>query len=497
MEAGPLDQEAAGPLIHEDYADYDALGLAELVRRNEVAPSELLEVAIDRLERMNPLINAVSQKLYDRARAAIRAGLPHGPFRGVPFLLKDLHLQMDGTPTTNGSRFFAAAATRDSELTARFKRAGFVIFGKTNTSELGMMPTTEPRAYGPTRNPWHRDFSPGGSSGGSAAAVASGIVPCAHASDGGGSIRIPASCCGLFGLKPSRGRTPCGPEVGEALGGLSIHHVVSRSVRDSAAVLDAVSGTDPGAPYAAPGRSGAYLGEVARPPGRLRIAVSYTSDPEIHVDSACKVALDHAAAACDALGHIITPVDAEKLPAAGVARIFTTIAAAHVARAVARSSLGSQPGSENRDLEPATRGLVELGRQLSAQRYLQAVEQMHRLGRAWASFMMEYDLFLCPPLARPSVRIGELSTDGPVARSLDTAIAFAPLAMIFNATGQPSMSVPLYIGDDGLPIGSMFTARFGEEDLLFRFGGQLEQAYPWAAQRPPDLPCQSRFGEPT
>ena len=302
----------------QDYDTYDGLGLAALVRRRELKSEELLETAIARVEARNPGVNAVVTRLYDRARAAIAAGLPEGPFTGVPYLLKDLGVLYAGAVTTWGSRLFANyVADHDSEITVRLKRAGLVIFGKTNTPELGLSASTEPRLFGPTRNPWNPGRSAGGSSGGAAAAVASGMLPMAHATDGGGSIRIPASCCGLFGLKPTRARNPMGPDQGEGWSGASVGHAVTRSVRDSAALLDATSGPDVGDPYWAPPPTGPFLAEVGRDPGRLRIALTTTPWNGQAVDPECSAAAGAAAKLCAELGHVVEEarpeVDAEAL----------------------------------------------------------------------------------------------------------------------------------------------------------------------------------------
>ncbi len=470
-----------------DYDQFDGLGLADLVRRGEVTPGELLDDAIARLEAVNPALNAVTATLYDQARAGISGGVPGGPFAGVPFLLKDIGVLLAGTATTNGSRLFASfTADHDSEMVRRYKAAGLVIFGKTNTPEFGLSASTEPQLFGPTHNPWRLDHSPGGSSGGAAAAVAGGIVPMAHGSDGGGSIRMPASCCGLFGLKPTRGRTPSGPDLGESVAGLSIGHAITRTVRDSAALLDAVAGPDIGDPYHAPVPEGPFLGEVGAPPGRLRIAVSTASPRGDPVHSDCVAAVEDAAGLCADLGHEVSEaapdLDAERLDDA-LLKIWS--ANTHNIVRAGERALGraAQPG----ELEAVSRGLAERGAALSAGEYVAAVQTMHRQARRAAAFFTDHDILLTPVLAAPPVALGVMDMnsddlDGYLARMG----AYMPFTSLFNATGQPAMSVPLYWNDEGLPIGTQFAAGFGAEATLFRLAAQLEEARPWHQKRPPD-----------
>jgi amidase/6-aminohexanoate-cyclic-dimer hydrolase len=363
----------------KDYASYDALGLAELVRKKEVTASELLEEAIERVEAINPKINAVVKTMYDEARKSIQDGLPAGPLGGVPFLLKDLGAYYKGVPVTSGSRFFADyVPDHDSELVTRFKKAGLVIFGRTNTPEFGLTLTTEPRLFGPTRNPWNLERTTGGSSGGAAAAVASGIVPVAHASDGGGSIRIPASCCGLFGLKPTRGRVSKGPDLGEGWNGMSIDHVVSRTVRDSAAFLDAVAGPALGDPYRAPHTAGPFLDEVSRKPGKLKIAYTTTPPSGSPVDAECKDAVHAAVTLCESLGHDVKEdapaVDISVFGPAFIAVINVNTRATLEARA---REIGRDVTQD--DVEHITWLTAEAGKSMAASEYVQSVQTIHRI----------------------------------------------------------------------------------------------------------------------
>lgn len=472
----------------DDLAFLDATAQAELVRRREVSPLELVEAAIARIERLNPTLNAVISPLFEEARAALAGpGLPEGPFTGVPFLLKDLLAECAGAPLSEGSAFLRGAyrSPQDSELVARYRRAGLVVLGKTNTSEFGILPTAEPAAFGPARNPWDLNRSTGGSSGGSAAAVAAGLVPAAHANDGGGSIRIPAACCGLFGLKPTRARNPLGPEHGDLYGGLVCEHVVTRSVRDSAALLDVTAGPMPGDPYAAPAPARPFLQEVGAPPGQLRIAFSAASPTGTAVHPACVAAVKDAAALCADLGHVVEEA-APAFDGRALGRAFAVLWAAGTAWSLARwaQKLGRQPRPA--DVEPLTWALAERGRGISAVDYLTAVHDGQRLARDVARFFETYDLWLTPVVGEPPPPLGTFASppEEPT-RGLRRAGPFAPFTYIANMTGQPAMSVPLYWTEEGLPIGAHFLGRFGDEATLFRLAAQLEEARPWAHRRPP------------
>lgn len=470
-----------------DYDKYDALGLAHLVNNGDVTATELLDEAISRLEKVDGTLNAVPLKHYDEARAAIEAGLPNGPFTGVPFLLKDLHLLLTGTLTTYGSAAFKGnIADHDSTLTERYKQAGMVIFGKTNSPEFGLAGTTEPRLYGPTRNPWNTEHSPGGSSGGAAAAVAAGILPIANASDGGGSIRVPASACGLFGMKPGRARTPMGPDRGEGWGGMSISHAVSRSVRDNAALLDATCAPAPGDPYAATAPTQPFLEEVSTAPGKLRIAVTDTAPNGHSANDDVRAGLEATVKLLEELGHTVEeaapPVDPADMAAAQVALIASNITLTLDMRA---EVLG-RPVSQQ-EVEHMTWAISENGRGLGAVDYARGTLLIHKIGRQVAHFMHgQYDVLLSPTLALPPVPLGTINMDSEdIAAYLETNARYMPYAGLFNMTGQPSMSVPLHWSADGLPVGMMFTGAINDEATLFRLAGQLEQAKPWADKRPP------------
>ncbi|MBU6268605.1 MAG: amidase [Sphingomonadales bacterium] len=485
LSAGPL--RAASASVGGDVLDaHDAMGLAALVRARKVSARELLDAAIARAEALNPKFNFMAQRLYDHAHAAIAAGLPQGPFTGVPWLLKDLNTHIAGELTEGGSRFYKGyRATVTSELVRRYQAAGFVVFGKTTVPEFGLTGTTENKLTGDTRNPWNPAHIAGGSSGGAAAAVAAGVLPAAHATDGGGSIRIPASCCGLFGLKPSRGRVPMGPGRTEGWGGLSTHHVVSRSVRDSAAILDATWGTETGSRYGAPCPDGSFLSNVSRHPGRLRIALML--DPLAHspVDPECLAAVRATAKLCESLGHQVEEaapkIDAAALGFASFATIGPAIAADVADRAKATGIDPSQT------LEPITQGFIEYGKHFTAMDGARANVIFQNAASTMAEFMARYDVILTPTVAAPPLELGRinLTPDCSFDAWGQRAAQFAAFTQVANMTGQPGMSVPLAMSRDGLPIGVQFLGRYGQEDLLFRLAGQLERAAPWAGRRPP------------
>ncbi len=468
----------------DEYEACDGLALAEHVRRGETTPAQLLAAALERIAQRNPALNAVVTPLEDAAHRAIAAGLPEGAFTGVPFLVKELVAAVAGTATTGASRLNTSPlAAADSEIVARFRRAGLVIAGKTNSSEFGLSPATESRLYGITHNPWQLDRSPGGSSGGSAAAVAAGLVPIAHATDGGGSIRIPASCCGLFGLKPTRGRITAGPAAGEGLSGLAGQHVISRSVRDSAAMLDATAGCLPGDPYAARPPLRPYLEEVAAEPGRLRLAFSTTAPTGAPVDAACVAAVLDAARLCEALGHHVEEA-APEYDAFAFERGFATIFAAHTMANVARVTGGGLP--EATLLEPLTRALAKRGAGIAAADFILALQTLQYQSRRVAAFFEHHDVWLTPTLTQPPLPLGYFDIDsGDVDAWLARVTCFIAFTYPFNITGQPAASVPLHWSADGLPIGCQFAVRYGEEALLFRLCGQLERARPWFDRRPP------------
>ncbi len=472
----------------EEYRSYDAVGLAQLVRRGDADPLELLDYAIQSAEAVNPELNFMAVRLYEHARQRIAKGLPEGPLAGVPYLLKDLGLHLEGTRTTSGSRLFRDfTSSFTSTLVHRCQRAGLVIFGRTTTPEFGGSVTTESLLFGATRNPWNTNLSSGGSSGGAAAAVAAGVLPAAHATDGGGSIRIPASCCGLFGLKTSRGRTPLGPSPLEVNAGLSVGHAITRTVRDSAALLDATQGLEPGATNGPPPPKRPYLEETKRSPGRLRIAVpaSYgNAENAIPLHPDCLAALRDATDLCSELGHEIVQMPALDIPVqkiAAAAGAILSVSALSTVQAVEQRR--GQPVSAA-ELEPLTLLRVEGGRKINGAQYLAARRQLEQTMVQAAHFMRDFDIVLTPTLAAPPPPLGYLDLGQNAEDFARRVLPFVIFTTLYNITGQPAMSVPLYWNADQVPIGTMFAARFGDEATLFRFGAQLEKARPWRDRRP-------------
>jgi amidase len=472
--------------LSDAFVTLDAMAQAELVRRKEVQPVELVEAAIKRIEQLNPALNAVITPMYEAALAAANGPLPDGPFKGVPFLLKDLGAMYGGVRMSSGSKLLINfKPALDSELTSRYKRAGLIVVGKTNTPEFGLLPTTEPQLFGPTRNPWNTTRTAGGSSGGSAAAVAAGFVPMAHGSDGGGSIRIPASCCGVFGLKPTRARIPMGPRVGDVMSGLVSDHALTRSVRDSAALLDASAGASEGDPYCAPPPVRPFLEEVGAKTGKLRIAL--TTNPAIgtpvHAD--CVKAAHDAAHLCVELGHDVTEA-APTLNGEMYLQAFMTAWAAGCAWTVDGIAQLIGRAAEEKDMEPGTWTLYQIGKQTKASDYLMAVQWFQQMGREIARFMKDYDVCLTPTLGAPPLPLGsfDAQANDPLA-GMKQATVFASFTPICNTTGQPAMSVPLYWNEEGLPVGVHFIGRFGDEATLFRLASQLELARPWNRRFPP------------
>ncbi len=489
-----------------EYDRLDAMGLAELVRRGDVSAEELLEAAVERIEARNPELNAVVHELFDRARDRV-ASLPDGPLRGVPFLVKDLKLQLEGTPTTNSSRLgLEHQASGNSVLAHRYEAAGLQILGKTNTPEFGIMGVTEPEVRGPCRSPWSTDHTPGGSSGGSAAAVASRMVPAAHGGDGGGSIRIPASACGLFGLKPTRGRVTMAPFAGEAWGGFVQEHVLTRSVRDSALLLDIADPPTPGEPYGVPAKARPWIDEVGADPGKLRIAFTRDTLYVGETEESCVAAVDSAVALLRDLGHQVEEA-APTLPRQEMIRAYFLTVATGVARFVEQTAAAAGVSPSGADFEPSTWLLASIAWKTTAPELVAAQQLMQATARDVAGFFEQYDCFVTATMARPPARVGELSLSAgerrqmfllrmmPLRNLLQVALdkvgsgklAYTPNTQLFNQTGQPAMSVPLHWNDDGLPIGVQFAARFGDEATLLRVAAQLEQARPWARRLPPLL----------
>lgn len=490
-----------------EYDDLDATAMAALVRSGEVSPDELLVAAITRIEARNPALNAVVRTMFDHARASVAAGLPDGPLRGVPMLVKDLMADIAGIPTTSGSRLLEHHTPgTDAEIVRRWRAAGVVFVGKTNTPELGLIGVTEPALHGPTRNPWNRDHTPGGSSGGSAAAVAARMVPIAGAGDGGGSIRIPASCCGLVGLKPTRARTPNGPDRAESWSGFTVQHVLARSLRDSALLLDVAAGPEPGAASMVPPPPRPFADEVGREPGRLRIAFSTATFFGGDNHPECVQAVEDAAKLCASLGHDVVEA-APEFDRGAVVRAWMTTVAANLAAEVrwAERAVGRPAGN---DIEPLTALTAMIGRQLGAAELVSLQFEAARACGQVGRFFGDHDVMLTSTLGRPPARIGEFALPA-VQRALialvrrvpsrlaarqalemmvtDPQLRAYPNTQLANVTGQPALSLPLATDRGGLPLGVQLIGRFGDEATLLRLGAQLEQARPWAQRRPHGL----------
>lgn len=492
-----------------EYDQLDGLALADLVRRRAVSATEVAEAALARMAERNPQLNAIVRPLDIVARDMAKAVDLEGPFAGVPMVIKDLQATIAGVPTSHGTKAMQQVVpSQDSTLVARYRRAGAVFIGKANTPEFGLTPFTESEALGPARNPWDVTHTTGGSSGGSGAAVAARIVPIGHGGDGGGSIRIPASCAGLFGLKPTRGRMPTGPEFGDIWRGFAQEHVLTRSVRDSAAMMDATDGEDVGPPVACPAKERPFLEEVRRDPGRLRIAVTSTPffGDTVHPD--CLAALDDAAALLSSLGHHVERaepvVDGQRL-----ARAFLTVVAAEARADIEWMGEQLRRAPKSADVEVATWALGLVGTAYSASEYATSVRMLQAAGRVTGAFFTQFDLLLTPTLATPPFKIGALQPSfserlalrllgslglsgalkaaGLLDETARKVFGFIPYTPLFNVTGEPAMSVPLYWNAAGLPIGTQLATRFGNEATLFRIAGQLEQARPWAQRLPPLL----------
>jgi len=476
--------------VSDDLARLDATAQAELVRTGEATPTELAEAAIARIEATNGEVNAVIHPLFEEGLEAARGELPDGPFKGVPFLLKDLGAAFAGQPLHLGMNYLKERDFRapvDTYLAQRFRAAGLVTIGKTNCPELGILPTTEPRAHGATHNPWDLDRTPGGSSGGSAAAVAAGMVPMAHANDGGGSIRIPAANCGLVGLKPSRQRTSEGPLAGDFMSGLTSELCVSRSVRDTAALLEAVHGQAPGDPYVAPPPLRPYTEEVGADPGKLRIALWTETVIDQDADPEVVLAARAAGETLQGLGHAVEEPDMSALQSLDMVEPFLVRWAAGQAQALDQLGMvGGAPIGPN-DVEPLTWALAEIGRARSSGEYLAAVGQHQAMTRMIAGVHESgFDLLLTPTLGEPPPPLGTFDDSGPdPMAAFERAFLDGCFTAAFNATGRPAISLPLHWSEDGLPIGVQLVARLGREDLLLRVAAQLEAAVPWADRTPP------------
>ncbi len=473
-----------------DYEANDATALANLVASGEVTPHELLDAALARVTALNPALNAVTLLREDVARRAIDAGLPNGPFSGVPFLLKDLGAEAVDFPSHNGSNLLRNTLyARDSALYERIRATGLVTFGRTTSPEGGIGPTTESAVYGaPTRNPWDLSRTSGGSSGGAGAAVAAGIVPMGHGSDGGGSVRIPASSCGLFGFKATRARFPDGPDSGEGWAGMAIDGFLSRSVRDSATIMDACAGADLGAPYFAPPLGKGYAAAIQHPPRRLRVALCTTRFSGEPVDPDCRRAAEDAGALLESLGHqveLARPIADHN----GMMRAWTRIVACGTALWIRKRLESLGRGLEAGDVEGVSRGAIAYAARISGADYLDAVAKVHAYGREMATFMTQWDVVVSPTLSEPPARIGRFAhaTEDYEAYRIgpDGVFAYSPFCAAFNASGQPAASLPLYWTADGLPVGVHLGAAFGEDEMLISVCRELELARPWFDRRPP------------
>lgn len=471
-----------------EFAGHDGLGLAGLVKEGQVSAKELKDASLEAIEELNPRLNSVVTVLADQAEREIEAGLPDGPFQGVPFVLKELVLHAAGVPMHMGSRLAQGLTLpHDTELMARFRRAGLVAVATTTTPEFGYNANTEPALHGPTRNPWNPERSPGGSSGGSAASVAAGIAPIGHANDGGGSIRIPAACCGLVGWKPTRGRIPTGPDYGELLNGIAIEFAVTRSVRDAAALLDAVAGPDPGCYGWAEPPGTPFLTQASSPPARLRIAWMEEPLTGVPVDPEYAEALRRTVRLCEELGHEMVEaapqIDVEahglatlRVWAANLVNMMDTVA----------ELLQRTPSPGN--LETASWACYEYGKTVSAPELLKALDTYAAVSRAVGAFFQDYDALLSPTAAHPPWPLGELNQNAPGLTAeawTDQVFTLCPFTNLFNTTGQPAISLPLAWSRDGLPMGMQFAGRFADEGTLLRLAAQLEQARPWKDRRPP------------
>ena len=469
----------------DDYCDYDGLGLADLVARKEVSPAELVEAAIERVERHNPSLNAVVYKGYDDARKAAQGPLPDGPFRGVPFLIKDLGMPVAGWPRSSGSRFSKHMVDQaDGGLTRRYREAGVIPFGKTNTPEYGITGTTEGALLGPCRNPWNPAHISGGSSGGSASAVAAGIVPMAHASDGLGSIRIPAACCGLVGLKVTRDRNLNLPDGTDYAIGFVVDHVVTRTVRDSAAMLDATGKPEIDDPYPAPPKARPYMEEIEQSPGRLRIAWSSETASGRPIDPEIQAALERTATLLQGLGHEVV----EQGMGIDYRALYTArgpVSGANFAAMMGRliDEIGREP--EPHELEPLTWAALKGGRKVTGEQALRGMQELRMLNRQTLTFFNDWDIYLSPVLGTPVPEVGFIDPVALEPRELNRRQGQVfPFTPPFNFSGQPSLSLPLEMSANGLPVGMMFTARYADEATLFRLAAQLEKEAPWQGRRP-------------
>ncbi|MBW2409755.1 MAG: amidase, partial [Deltaproteobacteria bacterium] len=460
----------------------DATAQADLIRRKEITPIELVDAVIERIERLNPTLNAVVTPMYDLARKAAKGKLPDGPFTGVPFLLKDLILEVKGVRLTEGYAFLKNHISDiDSELAIRFRNAGLIFTGKTNTCEFGLLTTTEPKLFGPCRNPWDTAKTTGGSSGGSAAAVAAGMVPMAHGNDGGGSIRIPASCCGLFGLKPSRGRNPLGPEYSDIwMSYFSYEHALTRSVRDSAALLDATAGPEIGSPYwVPPPKKRPFITAAGADPGKLKIGFSLKTVSNEPLHPAREAAVKDAAKLCADLGHEVDEIcpDVDEGVVKCFGRLWSVVTKWSIDYWANRTGNEATPDQ----FEDLTWKCYQIGAKRDAVGYINNLMALQKCVKRVMRFFEKYDIWLTSTLYQPPLELGSFEpTPENRYHAFDQLNSFSPLPGICNATGQPAMSVPLFWNADGLPVGTHFAGRYDDEETLFSLAAQLEKARPWA-----------------
>jgi len=484
----------------DNFVGFDAIALGDLIRKKEIKPTELLEIVIQRIEKVNPKLNSVIHKMYDQAREIAEKcdsqfyeeATSDAIFYGVPFLLKDLVAEYNGAPFHEGCRGVKGyISSLDTELVIRQKKAGLIVVGKTNTPEFGNLPTTEPLLSGPTSNPWDPTLTPGGSSGGSAAAVASGMVPMAHGNDGGGSIRVPAACCGVFGLKPTRGRNPFGPLFGDGFSTLAHEHALTMTVRDSAALLDVTSGPDLGDPYWAPPNKRPFLEEVGQDPGQLKIGLLISVpegwSPDAQLSSDCINAAKNVSQLCEGLGHVVEEISPNDLSYPGFFKEFGTVWSCLLSRFVAYWEEELEKKLTQDQLEPTTWATYQGGLKRSGADYLAALEEIQRFSRKLARWYNDrsYDLILSPTMRIAPTKLGafEPDPDNPMGWAKMSSL-FGAFTCVYNATGQPAMSVPLFWNEDDVPIGVQFAGRFGDEATLFRLASQLEKARPWADRKP-------------
>ncbi|TAK81995.1 MAG: amidase [Betaproteobacteria bacterium] len=469
-----------------EYSRYDAVGLADLVRRRLVSPREVFEAAIARIEYLNPILNAVVIPMFDEASRIVETDLPDGPLAGVPLLLKDFGALYKGSVCSLSSSLLQnSVADHDSTIVRLYKKAGMVVVGRSNIPNFAAAVTTESRFRGPVRNPWDLTRMAGGSSGGAAAAVAAGLVPIAHGTDAAGSIRVPASHCGVFGLKTTRGRVSVGPDLGEPAGGLGAHHALTRTVRDSAIALDVIQGYQVGDPYTAPPPQRCYFKETTRDPGTLRIAFSTKAPGGLAVDKECIRAVEDAAKLCTDLGHDLEE-GAPDFDFGAMTMHFLLVHGAHWSKSIIdlAAKLNRDPYPD--EIEPSVMAWAQYCATKSAIEYAEALKITHRIARQINAFFDDYDVFLCPVATSPALPLGTINTMEPdLMKYVDQMWAHMAFTAQFNCSGQPAMSIPLYWTSNGLPVGTQFVGRFGDEACLFRLAGQLERARPWKHRSPP------------